>query len=90
MEHRGSFFAEVQFYDVYQFVWVDETGSDMRDHMRRFGYSLRGESPVVHRLLHHGRRISAIAAMSMNGLVAYDLVHGSVNGDKFIQATIRR
>ena len=57
-------------------MWVDETGSDRRDHMRRFGYSLRGESPVVHRLLHRGRRISAIAAMSMNGLVAYDLVHG--------------
>lgn len=91
VEYRGRFFAEVQFYDVHQFVWVDETGSDRRDHMRRFGYSLRGESPVIHRLLHRGRRISAIAAMSIHGLMAYNLVHGSVNGEKFlefIQATL--
>ena len=85
VEHRGRFFAEVQFYDVHQFVFVDETGSDRKDQIQKFGYGLRGESPVYHRLLHRGRRISAIAAMSTNGLVAYNLVHGSVNGDKFLE-----
>ena len=68
-----------------QFVWVDETGSDDRNRRMKFGYSLRGEPPVCHHLLHCGRRISAIAAMSTDGVVTYDLVHGSVNGEKFIQ-----
>ena len=85
VEHRGRFFAEVQFYGVHQFVWVDETGSDRRDQIRKFRYALKGESPVYHRLLHRGRRISAIAAMSTDGLVAYNLVHGSVNGEKFLE-----
>ena len=30
-----------------QFVWVDETGSDKRDHVRRYGYSIRGTTPVT-------------------------------------------
>jgi hypothetical protein len=77
--------AEAQFYDVCHFVWVDETGSDRKDRMRRYGYGLRGESPVLHRLLHRGRRISAIAAMSITGLVAFNLVHGSVNGERFLE-----
>ena len=85
VEYRGQFLAEVQFYDVRQFVWVDETGSDDRNRRRKFGYSLRGEPPVCHHLLHRGRRISAIVAMSTDGVVTYDLVHGSVNGEKFIQ-----
>lgn len=52
-----------------QFVWVDETGSDDRNRRMKFGYSLRGEPPVCHHLLHCGRRISAIAAMSTDGVV---------------------
>lgn len=42
VEHRGRFFAEIQFYQVNQFVWLDETGSDRRDQMRKFGYSSKG------------------------------------------------
>ena len=78
-EHRGRFLAEALFYNASQFVWVDETGSDCRNRMRTFGYSLRGEPPVCHRLLHRGRRISAIAAMSTSSVVAYNLLQGSVN-----------
>ena len=48
VEHSGKFFAEIQFYNPNQFVWVDETGSDRRDQMRKFGYSLKSESPVCH------------------------------------------
>ena len=85
VEHRGRFFAEVQFHRVSQFVWVDETGSDRKDQIRKFGYALKGESPVYHRLLHRGRRISAIAAMSISGVLAYNLVRGSVNGERFLE-----
>ena len=51
VECRGKFFAEVQFYDVHQFVWVDETGSDRKNRMRKFGYALRGVAPQKYRLL---------------------------------------
>ena len=64
---------------------MDGTGSDDRNRRRKFGYGIRGKPPLCHRILHHGRRMSAITEMSTYGLVSYDLVHGSVNGERFIQ-----
>ena len=50
------------------FVWIDESGSDSKDQLRKYGYALRGEKAVCRRLLVHGKRISAIAALSTEGL----------------------
>ena len=66
------------------FVWVDETGSDARTHIRRFGYSLLGIPPVYTRTLARGKRISAIAAISSDGLRSVELTYNSVDSDKFI------
>jgi len=52
------------------FVWVDETGSDAKDHIRRFGYALRGMTPQSHCLLAREKRVNAIVALSSSGLVA--------------------
>ena len=65
------------------FVWVDETGSDARTHIRRFGYSLLGVPPVYTRTLARGKRISAIAAISSEGLLGVELTYNSVDADKF-------
>ena len=80
---RGQFLAEIQFYSRDQFVFIDETGCQGKDHIRRMGYAMRGEAPIQHRWLHRGERISAIAAMSSNGMVALEMKKGSVNGDVF-------
>ena len=50
------------------FVWVDETGSDARNYMRKFGFSLRGMRAECHRIILRGERISAVAAISSDGL----------------------
>ena len=65
------------------FVWVDETGSDRRDQIRKFGYALRGETPVYHRFLLRGVRISAITAMCTEGVIANELTTGTVDAEKF-------
>lgn len=75
--------AEIQMYDRDCFVFIYETGCSNKDHTRRFGYAMRGESPVDHKWVHRGTRISAIAAMSPYGMIAVELMTGSVNGDKF-------
>ena len=80
---RGRFLAEVQFYRREQFVFIDETGCKGKDHVRRMGYAMRGETPIQHRWLHRGERISAIAAMSSSGMIAVEMRKGSVNGDVF-------
>ena len=38
--------SEVMLYSTDYFVWINETGSDNRDHIRKFGYKLRGFPPI--------------------------------------------
>ena len=59
--------------------------------MQKYGYALRGQTPTCTRLLVTGERISAVSAISSDGLEAvefktvttnadffYDFVHGSL------------
>ena len=54
--------AQCSLLHVDMFVWIDETGSDARNHIQKCGYALRGETPVCHRLLGRGQRTNATAA----------------------------
>ena len=64
-QYRSAFMSQVLVFQPDMFVWVDETGCDRRDHVRRYGYALRGQRPVYHRFLEQGKRVSAIC--SYNG-----------------------
>lgn len=88
---RGSFIAQALLYRRDLFVWLDETGCDRRNYMRKFGYAVRGDTPTYHRLLTRGQRISAIAAISCDGLVAVELKRGTVDSEfmyDFIRGTL--
>ncbi len=80
---RGAFLSQCFMFNATQFVWVDETGSDARNTMRKFGYALRGMTPTYHRLLSRGERINAVAAIATSGLVAVELTKSTINGDNF-------
>ena len=84
-ECRAKFMAEVSMYDPTMFVWIDETGCDRRNCMRRYGYSVRGLPPCDHRLLVRGTRYSAILVMSMHGIHDVEIVEGSVNGKSLLK-----
>ena len=84
VDYRGLFIANISFFPKEVLVWIDETGCDNREMLRKFGYSIRGERAVCQRLLVRGKRISAIAALSWTtGIVDVDLTTESVNGDAF-------
>ena len=83
MELRAAFMASVYMFSEDMFIWVDESGSDSKDQLRKYGYALCGERAVCRRLLVRGKRVSAIAALSTEGLVALELTDGSVDGDTF-------
>ncbi len=53
-------------------VFIDETGSDKCDCMRRYGYSLRGTPAISRKLLARGQLVSAIAGMSCDGVLSHD------------------
>ena len=85
LQYCGEYLAEIQMYNPDCFVFIDETGcSSSRDHTRTFGYALRRENAPDVRWLHRGTRNSAIAAMCTTGILAVELISGSVNGDKLL------
>lgn len=82
-ELRAQYMREVSIYTPEMMVFVDETGSDKRDAMRRFGYSLRGKPARVMKLLSRGKHLTAIAAMTIDGVMDCDITDGSVTADRF-------
>lgn len=83
LDFRALYMARIVTFTKDMFVWIDETGADLKEMLRRYGYALRGERAVCNRLQVRGQRISAIAAISTDGLLGVDLDTGSVNGEKF-------
>jgi len=81
---RAQFMAEMNEVDPDMLVWVDETGSDRRNAIRKYGYGLRGMTPIVHSLLACGKRISAVGVMSTRGVEDSYLTEGNVNTDAFV------
>ena len=65
-------------------LWIDETGCDRRNSLRRYGYSVRGTPAHEFVLRIGGKRYSAITVMSMKGVQDVYLCEGSVNGDRFL------
>lgn len=80
---RGVFMAQMMLYPTNFFVWLDEMGSDKRDQIRRFGYHIRGLTPVYRRRHGRGTRVSSIAAICSEGLISHEIVTGTTNGEKF-------
>ena len=64
-------------------MWINETGSDARDHVRKYAYALRGMTPSSHRILARGQQVNAIAALPSSGIVAVDTITGTVSGWEF-------
>ena len=73
------------------FVFFDETGCEPRSHIRKYGYQLRGLTPVSSRILARGKRVNTISAICTEGLVSAEYTTGSVNGEcifDFIRASV--
>ena len=82
-ELRAKYVAEISQFSPKMLVFLDETGSTRKDAIRKFGYSLRGMPCYNTKLLAKGKRVSAIAALSLEGVVDVKFVHDSVDGDTF-------
>lgn len=82
---RSAFKDDVTIYEPHMLVFIDETGFDRRNSLRRYGYSVRGKTPQSCRLLIRGERISVIGIMTVDGILDLKVVHGSGNGDVFLE-----
>ena len=50
-ELRAQYTSEMSLYEPQTLVFVDETGSDKRCALRRYGYALKGKRAISERLL---------------------------------------
>ena len=82
---RIEYMAEICMYDSDMLIWIDETGSDRRKEVRKYGYSLRGMSPSCCQLRVWGKRISAIPVMTTRGIEDVYTTTGNVNGEHFVK-----
>ena len=80
---RSQFVSDVSVYAPEMLIFLDETGSDRHDCIRRYGYSLRGRPLVSRRFSNRGERNNVIAYLSMHGLLDCKAVTHTVDGDTF-------
>ena len=82
-ELRAKFMAEVSLYDPSMLIWLDESGCDIRNTIRKYGYSMRGLPLCDQRLLVRGNRYSTIPIISLEGVHDVYIAEGCVNEDVF-------
>lgn len=86
---RAAFSVRREDIDASYFVWLDKSGVDRRDSLRRMGYSLKGHAPVNQKLMGCGKRFSALALMSTRGIEDVALLGGGVDGINFCDSIER-
>ena len=67
------------------FIFLDETGADRRNTLRKYGYSLKGKQPIDHQLLVRGKHVSGLALISVNGLLNVKIENENTNAYDFVQ-----
>lgn len=82
---RAQCIIDVSLYTRDMLVFIDKTGTDRRDSLRKEGYSLRGMPARAQKLLARGEHISVISAMSVDGILCCKIERGRVNGETFIE-----
>ena len=80
---RQKFILDMSVYSPDMLIFLDESGADRRNMLRKYGYSMRGKPAQKHTLLVRGEHVSAIANISVSGLLDVDVVKGTVDGDRF-------
>ena len=81
---RVRFIAEAAAFSSSMFVWIDETGFQKCSIARRYTYSVRGMRPRSFAIRAGGKRYSAIAAMSVDGVEDAYIAAGNVNRTEFL------
>lgn len=86
---RARYISEIMDFDPKTLIFIDETGSNRRNTVRKFGYSLQGMTPVSHKFTVYGKRLSAIGILTYRGIEDIYIAEGNVNSDIFLDFIVR-
>jgi transposase len=67
-----------------QLMFTDETSRDLRTAARTMGWSLEGIRCLARKFFVRGQRVSILPVMTMDGIITYDIIPGSVTSDDFL------
>ena len=84
---RQRYCMDIAVYHPEMLVFLDETGADRRNYLRKFGYSVRGIPIKQHAMFVRGQRVSAIGILSIRGLLDVYVTSGNVNAEVFTEFT---
>jgi hypothetical protein len=73
-----------QISDPNMLMFGDEASKDERTSVRRWGWSLRGSRCIQRKCFVRGRRFSILPILTLNGIIAYDIIEGSVTSEQFL------
>lgn len=66
-------------------IFIDEAARNRRTSHRRYGRSARGHRCVQRRHFVRGQRVSILPALTIDGIIGYNIITGSVTAATFIQ-----
>jgi transposase len=66
-------------------IFIDEAARNRRTSARMKGWSLVGRRCVQRRHFIRGQRFSILPILTLDGIITYDIIPGSVNSERFVQ-----
>jgi hypothetical protein len=85
VDAHARFICRIARHSFREFVWMDETGSQVRHSLRRMGWGPVNKRVRVRIPKIDGKRYSIAACMSYRGAGPARLVHGSINRVEFLE-----
>ena len=71
--------------DLNMLMFGDEAAKDERTCVRKRGWSLRGSRCIQRKCFVRGRRYSILPILTLDGIITYDIIEGSVTSERFVQ-----
>jgi hypothetical protein len=70
--------------DPYMLMFLDESARERRTSGRSYGYARRGYRCIQRRFFVRSTRFSILPVLTLDGIIAYDIIPGSVTSKKFV------
>jgi hypothetical protein len=66
-------------------MFTDESAKDGRTHIRQYGRAYRGTQCCQRTHFIRGVRYSILPVLTLDGIITYDIIQGSVSSERFVQ-----
>lgn len=83
LDARQSYAREIEHISMSKLVYLDETGFNLHT-SQSYGYSPINTKAFITVPANRGQNISLMAAISINGVICFEMQDGAYNGDGFI------